>query len=168
MMVKRAVIYPNPRFDSPDEEDKYWETHSPLDEGYKGEIQESKQKRSSFLSIRLTGDELTKLRDLSKSMGVPPSTLARQALTTFMNQITMNKCSAFQPPIGIDVPGVYCESPITNIQSDATYLMIDGRPAVQFQNTEVVDNLCRLLKSCGVKINFSPQISAGNNLVISD
>lgn len=167
-MVKRAVIYPNPRFDSPDEEDKYWETHSPLDEGYKGEIQESKQKRSSFLSIRLTGDELTKLRDLSKSMGVPPSTLARQALTTFMNQITMNKSSAFQPPIGIDLPGVYDAGAITNIPSDAAYLVIDGLHAGQFQNTEVVGNLIRLLESCGVKFSFSPQISAGNNLIKSD
>jgi len=30
--------YPVPKFNSPEEEDRYWQTHSPLEEGYKGEI----------------------------------------------------------------------------------------------------------------------------------
>jgi len=79
-MTERAKQYPNPRFSSLEKEDEYWKTHSPLDEGYKGEVQKSKQKRSSFLSIRLTGDELTRLRDMAAKFGMGPSTYARQVL----------------------------------------------------------------------------------------
>ena len=73
-MTKKAKQYPNPRFSSLEEEDEYWKTHSPLDEGYKGEVQKSKQKRSSFLSIRLTGEEITKLRNVAAKFGMGPST----------------------------------------------------------------------------------------------
>lgn len=76
-MTEKKKIYPNPRFGSVEEEDKYWATHSPLDEGYAGEIQKGKQKRSSFLTIRLTGEELTQLRDLSSARGMGPSTFIR-------------------------------------------------------------------------------------------
>jgi len=76
-MVERKKIYPNPKFGSIEEEDKYWATHSPLDEGYSAEIQKEKQKRSSFLTIRLTGEELTQLRDLASSKGMGPSTYIR-------------------------------------------------------------------------------------------
>src|SRR4030042_450668 len=62
------------------EEDEYWKTHSPLDEGYEGEIQETKQNRSSFLSVRLTGEELSLLKDLADNVGMKPSTFVRQLL----------------------------------------------------------------------------------------
>ena len=76
-MTEKKKIYPNPRFGSIEEEHKYWATHSPLDEGYAAEIQKEKQKRSSFLTIRLTGEELTQLRDLSSARGMGPSTFIR-------------------------------------------------------------------------------------------
>jgi len=76
-MTEKKKIYPNPKFGSVEEEDKYWATHSPLDEGYAREIQKEKQKRSSFLTIRLTGEELTQLRDLSSARGMGPSTFIR-------------------------------------------------------------------------------------------
>lgn len=79
-MTKKAKQYPNPRFSTLAEEDEYWKTHSPLDEGYKGEVQKSKQKRSSFLSIRLTGEEITKLRNVAAKFGMGPSTYVRQLL----------------------------------------------------------------------------------------
>lgn len=69
-----------------EEEDKYWETHSPLDEGFEGEIQTSEQKRSSFLSVRMTGDELSQLRDEAAKLGMGPSTYARLVLTQFSNR----------------------------------------------------------------------------------
>lgn len=72
--------YPNPKFSNAEQEDEYWKTHSPLDEGYKGEIQKTKQKRTSFLSIRLTGEELTRLRDKAARLGIGPSTFARLVL----------------------------------------------------------------------------------------
>jgi hypothetical protein len=47
-MTNKKRIYPNPKFNSFEEEDEYWKTHSPLIEGYKGKIQKYKQKRSSL------------------------------------------------------------------------------------------------------------------------
>ncbi|MBN1690852.1 MAG: hypothetical protein JW901_07515 [Dehalococcoidia bacterium] len=76
-MKEKKKIYPNPKFDNVVDEDKYWKTHSPLAEGYTAEIQKEKQKRSSFLTIRLTGEELTHLRDLASSKGMGPSTYIR-------------------------------------------------------------------------------------------
>ena len=72
--------YPTPKFISPEQEEEYWKTHSPLEEGYEGEVQRTKQKRASFLSIRLTGEELTQLRDIAARLGMGPSTYARQVL----------------------------------------------------------------------------------------
>lgn len=80
-MNNKSKQYPNPKFTSIEEEEKYWETHSPLDEGFEGEVQTTKQKRSSFLSVRMTGDELSKLRDEAVMMGLGPSTYARLVLT---------------------------------------------------------------------------------------
>jgi len=85
-MTEKAKQYPNPRFSSVEEEDEYWKTHSPLDEGYEGEVQKSKQKRSSFLSVRLTGKELTQLRDMAAEFGIGPSTYARQVLSLAIEQ----------------------------------------------------------------------------------
>ena len=95
-MTEKKKIYPNPRFGSIEEEDKYWATHSPLDEGYAVAIQKEKQKRSSFLTIRLTGEELTQLRDLSSARGMGPSTfirtLIKNALTpTEQAELTLSK-----------------------------------------------------------------------------
>ncbi len=80
-MNNKSKQYPNPRFSSIEEEDKYWKTHSPLDEGYKGEIQTSEQKRSSFLSVRMAGDELSQLKGEAAKLGLGPSTYARLVLT---------------------------------------------------------------------------------------
>lgn len=82
MNNKKSKQYPNPKFSSIEEEDKYWETHSPLDEGFEGEVETSEQKRSSFLSVRMTGDELSQLRDAAVKLGVGPSTYARLILTS--------------------------------------------------------------------------------------
>ena len=79
-MNKKSKQYPNPKFSNIEEEDKYWETHSPLNEGFEGEIETSEQKRSSFLSVRMTGDELSQLRDMATKLGVGPSTYARLIL----------------------------------------------------------------------------------------
>lgn len=79
-MVKKMKKYPVPKFSNVQEEDEYWKTHSPLDEGYEGEIQENKQKRSSFLSVRLTGEELSKLRGIAVEAGMSPSTFARKLI----------------------------------------------------------------------------------------
>ncbi|MFC1990496.1 hypothetical protein ACFLVW_08140 [Chloroflexota bacterium] len=79
-MTEKSKKYPNPKFNSLDEEDQYWKTHSPLDEGYEGEIQKGKEKRSSFLSIRLTAEELSRLRKTAAVYGMGPSTYVRQLI----------------------------------------------------------------------------------------
>ena len=74
-------VYPNPKFASEVEEESYWEGHSPLLEGYEGVVQRPRRGRlSSFLSLRLTGEELELLRQRAEHLGVGPSTLARQLL----------------------------------------------------------------------------------------
>jgi len=93
-MNNRSKRYPNPKFGSIEEEDKYWETHSPLDEGFEGEVETSEQKRSSFLSVRMTGDELSQLRDEAVKMGLGPSTYARLVLT---HQIEPKNCFPPRP-----------------------------------------------------------------------
>lgn len=72
-----------PEFQSLDEEKKYWEARGPLAEGRKGRLNkpEPGQRRSSFLAIRLTGEELTRVRDIAAQQGLGPSTFARLVLT---------------------------------------------------------------------------------------
>jgi len=73
-----------PKFQSIEEEREYWEARGPLAEGHKGRISKPKtrQKRSSFLAVRLTGEELTRLRDIAAKRGIGPSTFARILLTS--------------------------------------------------------------------------------------
>lgn len=73
-----------PQFESLDEEREYWEARGPLAEGHKGRFNKPKpgQKRSSFLAVRLTGEELTQLRDMAAEQGLGPSTFARLVLTS--------------------------------------------------------------------------------------
>jgi len=72
--------YPNPRFASVEEEEKYWQRHSPLAEGYEGTVQHKRQKRSSYLALRLNGEELKQLRDAAQRAGIGPTTLARNLI----------------------------------------------------------------------------------------
>lgn len=79
--TKNAVV---PEFSSLEEEKEYWEARGPLAEGHKGRINRPKAgpKRSSFLAVRLTGEQLTRLRDIASQYGVGPSTFARLVLTS--------------------------------------------------------------------------------------
>lgn len=79
-MVNKKNEYTAPKFRNLEEEDRYWHSHSPLMEGYEGKVQKKKQNRVSFLSIRLTGEELARLREEATRYGLAPSTYARQVL----------------------------------------------------------------------------------------
>jgi len=79
-MATMKKQYPAPKFQNQEEEDKYWQTHSPLAEGYEGKAQYKKQNRASFLSIRLTGEELAHLREAAAFRRLTPSTYARQLI----------------------------------------------------------------------------------------
>lgn len=72
-----------PEFKTLEEEKEYWEARGPLAERHRGTINKpkAKQKRSSFLAVRLTGEELTRLRDAAAQKGLGPSTFARMVLT---------------------------------------------------------------------------------------
>ena len=71
-----------PEFQSLEEEKEYWEARGPLAEGRKGIINKPRlgQKRSSFLSVRLTGEEITALREVAAIFFTKPSELARGAI----------------------------------------------------------------------------------------
>jgi hypothetical protein len=79
-MTNKKKQYPVPKFDNLAEEDRFWQSHSPLMEGYEGKVQKKKQNRASFLSVRLTGEELAQLRVKATFYGLKPSTYARQAI----------------------------------------------------------------------------------------
>jgi len=88
-----------PEFKSLDEEREYWEARGPLAKEHKGRINRPKpgQKRSSFLSVRLTGEELTQLRDMATEFGMGPSTYVRQILKLAIEQ--KNWPSFLPPPL---------------------------------------------------------------------
>jgi hypothetical protein len=89
-----------PEFQSLEEEREYWEARGPLAEGHKGKfhIQEPCQKRNSFLSIRLTGDEIGQLRDVADKMGVSPSTLARFGIKQVIEQFSVTPLDIIAQP----------------------------------------------------------------------
>lgn len=73
----RKKTYPVPSFRSAEEEATFWETHSPLMEGYEGKVQTRPQTRRSIISVRLMGGEIGALREAARRAGVGPTTLAR-------------------------------------------------------------------------------------------
>ncbi|MBM3119185.1 MAG: hypothetical protein FJ006_06460 [Chloroflexi bacterium] len=79
-MKEMKEQYPNPRFTSVEEEEEYWQKHSPLAEGYEGTVQHKRQRRSSYLALRLSGEELKELRDAAQRAGVGSTTLARNLI----------------------------------------------------------------------------------------
>jgi hypothetical protein len=80
--MKKREATKIPEFQSLEEEREYWESRGPLAEERKGRIDKPKprQKRSSFLAVRLTGEELMRLRDIAAKRGIGPSTFARLVL----------------------------------------------------------------------------------------
>jgi hypothetical protein len=79
-MAEKGKRYPNPRFQSIDEEVAYWDQHSPITEGYEGRLQRGRRKRDSFLAVRLSGEELERLRQVASRKGVGTSTFARSLI----------------------------------------------------------------------------------------
>lgn len=88
-MTNKVTRYSNPKFKNADEEDRYWETHSPLSEGYEGQVQASAQKMSSFLSIRMSAKELTELREAAAKFDMKPSMFVRLILKMAIGQKTL-------------------------------------------------------------------------------
>jgi hypothetical protein len=78
-----------PVFQSLEEEKEYWEARGPLAEGRKGRTNKPKtdQKRSSFLSVRLTGEEISSLREVATILYTTPSELARGAIINSVKRL---------------------------------------------------------------------------------
>jgi hypothetical protein len=76
------------QFKTTEEEREHWEARGPLAKGARGKINKPvpKENRSSFLSIRLSGKELTQLRDLADRYNLGPSTFARQVLVSLIGK----------------------------------------------------------------------------------
>jgi hypothetical protein len=76
------------QFKTMEEERDYWEARGPLAKGARGRINKPvpKENRSSFLSVRLSGKELTQLRDLANGYNLGPSTFARQVLVSLIGK----------------------------------------------------------------------------------
>lgn len=122
-MDKQVKQYPNPKFSSLEEEEKYWKTHSPLDEGFEVEVETSEQRRSSFLSVRLTGSELSKLREMAAKHGIGPSTYARLVLKSTIEQNNW----------GIQYPFSYLYNSVAEDESSAR------RPRICIFDTDAIN-----------------------------
>ena len=143
-MAEKKKIYPNPKFGSFEEEDKYWASHSPLDEGYPAEIQKEKQKRSSFLTIRLTGEELTQLRDISSSKGMGPSTFIR---TLIQNALTPRE----QAELTLSKSGQQLQSIVQKLVSDKKAggtLLVKDKAKEQYEVPPEAFCILQLSKAC--------------------
>jgi plasmid stability protein len=71
-----------PEFRTLQEEREYWEARGSLAEGRRGRVSRPAggARRTSFLAVRLSGKELTELRDAAARHGLGPSTYARLIL----------------------------------------------------------------------------------------
>ncbi len=80
MVIKRKDELPT--FKSLEEEKEYWEAQGPFAKGRRARFNKPvpKEKRSSFLAVRLSGEELTRLRDVAAKEGIGSSTFARKVL----------------------------------------------------------------------------------------
>ena len=77
-----------PEFMTIEQEKEYWESRGILDNAKKAKINKATPglKRASFLNIRLSGEELTQLRDLAARAGTGPSTFARILIKNTLDQ----------------------------------------------------------------------------------
>ncbi len=132
-----------PEFKSLEEEREYWEAHGPLAKGHKGRIHRPKpdQKRSSFLSIRLTGEELTRLRDMAAKLGTGPSTYARQVLKLAIEQ---ENWPSFLPPSFLLKPLYISTNTVQGANADLSpregeVLQLVAQGAT---NNKIADSLC--------------------------
>lgn len=72
-----------PTFETPEEEDEFWQTHSPLD--YEHEPVDAGKRAFRYptmknLTLRLDEETLRSLQEAAKSTGVRPTALAREMI----------------------------------------------------------------------------------------
>jgi len=153
-----------PEFKSLEEEREYWESRGPLAEGQKGRLVKPKagQQRSSILAVRLTGEELSRLRDIAAKRGVGPSTFARLVLSSVIEHegelpkvITLDQLkSAFAsniPQAVRDKSDIFTRKVAIGDPDNPSLLIIDGS---QLKETEelALDLFSALLAMIGVQV----------------
>jgi len=85
-------------------EREYWENRGPLVKGTRSQFVKpnSTQRLESFLSIRLSGKELTQLRDVANKCNRAPSALAREILIAALNYLNRPSQTDDQTMINIE------------------------------------------------------------------
>ena len=69
-----------PEFRTAEQEDEFWRRLSSPGQGERRVIQRKPEKRSCYLALRLTGEELARLREAARRADVGPTTLARKLI----------------------------------------------------------------------------------------
>lgn len=152
-----------PKFQSLEEEREYWEARGSLAEGHKGRVNRPKsgQKRSSFLAVRLTGEELTRLRDMAVRQGLGPSTFARLVLLSAIESQNQTKAVTLDQLIGLFegiLPNEVKEKGRTLFKNVAlgdpnnpSMLIVDGKQQKEFEKFTVLC-LKTILASMGIRL----------------
>ena len=77
-IAKKGTIKPIPPFKTLDEEAKFWETHSAVDEINEGTtVGFHRAAKTDTLTIRFEPDDIRKLSEKANHIGMGPTTLAR-------------------------------------------------------------------------------------------
>lgn len=86
-MVKKGTIKPIPPFKTLEEEAKFWDTHSAVDEINEGTtVGFHRANKTHTITIRFEPKKLQSLREKADRMGVGPTTLARMWITEKLSQ----------------------------------------------------------------------------------
>jgi len=69
-----------PEFGTAEQEDEFWRMLNPPGKTDRRPVRRKPEKRSSYLALRLTADELARLREAARGADVGPTTLARNLI----------------------------------------------------------------------------------------
>lgn len=146
--MERTTDTTIPEFGSLEEERQYWEARGPLAEGRKGQVNRPRpgQKRSSFLAVRLTGEELTRLRDMAAQLGLGPSTFARLVLVS-----TLEDPQRWRKRVTLDQFDALARAATVGDPSSPALLIIDAAQMKQAEEL-ILPVLRALLSMAGVQL----------------
>lgn len=74
---------------TPEEERAYWDAQDPLRQGKEVRVQhpQAPREKLSYFALRLSGKDILRLADVSKSRGMKPSELARALILKGLEQV---------------------------------------------------------------------------------
>lgn len=77
-----------PKFNTEEEEAKFWETHSPFDYNFKPEKVKAGVPKDRLITIRLDSESKRKLEQLAAYYNMGPSTFARHIIDTAIRRLS--------------------------------------------------------------------------------